>query len=91
MEGWLAPAVQGAIPETLRLYAVIAASVFPLEGVRYAAVFVFETSGEGRIAWIGVREGLVALGSGCVPPRAAGSWLGSELALGVLTTHLRDG
>ena len=76
--GWLAPAAQGASPETLKLYAVTEGS-FADWDVRYAAVFVFETIGEGRIAWIGPQGGLTAFGQGC-GAAPAGRWLQSAFA-----------
>ena len=78
VQGWLTPAAQGASPETLKLYAVTEGS-FDTWDVRYAAVFVFESTGEGRIAWIGPQGGVTALGSGCFN-HPAGNWLRVDIA-----------
>ena len=59
VQAWLAG------PGTLKLYAVTEGS-FADWDVRYAAVFVFETTGQERIAWIGPQGGITALGWGCV-------------------------
>ena len=76
VQAWLAG------PGTLKLYAVTEGS-FADWDVRYAAVFVFETTGQGRIAWIGPQGGITALGWGCFD-HPAGNWLRSPPASGGL-------